>query len=147
MLRLRHIQYFVTASEQGSFRKAAALLNIQESAVSRRIRDLEDRLGASLFHRHPGGVSLTVAGQRQAKALAQIYRPDPSEQASTSGEHPVLLVVGHTDATGSADHNQALSERRAQAMGRVLAQAGIDPSDIYFQGAGASRPHSFFSSD
>lgn len=64
MLRLRHIQYFVTASEQGSFRKAATLLNIQESAVSRRIRDLEDRLGASLFHRHPGGVSLTVAGQR-----------------------------------------------------------------------------------
>lgn len=64
MFRLRHIQYFVTASEQGSFRKAAALLHIQESAVSRRIRDLEDRLGASLFHRHPGGVSLTVAGQR-----------------------------------------------------------------------------------
>ena len=64
MLRLRHIHYFVTASEQGSFRKAAALLHIQESAVSRRIRDLEDRLGASLFHRHPGGVSLTVAGQR-----------------------------------------------------------------------------------
>ena len=64
MLRLRHMQYFVTASEQGSFRKAAVLLHIQESAVSRRIRDLEDRLGASLFHRHPGGVSLTVAGQR-----------------------------------------------------------------------------------
>jgi outer membrane protein OmpA-like peptidoglycan-associated protein len=83
---------------------------------------------------------LTVAGLRQAKALAQIYRPDPSEQASTSGEHPVLLVVGHSDATGSADHNQALSERRAQAMGRVLAQAGIDPRNIYFQGAGASRP-------
>ena len=64
MIRLRHIQYFVTAAEQGSFRKAATLLNIQESAVSRRIRDLEDRLGASLFHRHSGGVSLTVAGQR-----------------------------------------------------------------------------------
>lgn len=64
VLRLRHIQYFVEASEQGSFRKAAILLNIQESTVSRRIRDLEDRLGASLFHRHHGGVSLTVAGQR-----------------------------------------------------------------------------------
>ncbi len=83
---------------------------------------------------------LTVSGLRQAKALAQIYRPDPSEQASTSGVHPVLLVVGHTDATGAADYNQALSERRAQAMGRVLAQAGIDPRNIYFQGAGASRP-------
>ena len=83
---------------------------------------------------------LTVTGLRQAQALAQIYRPDPSEQASTSDAHPVLLVVGHTDATGSADYNQALSERRAQAMGRVLAQAGIDARNIYFQGAGASRP-------
>jgi DNA-binding transcriptional LysR family regulator len=64
MIELRHLQYFVTASEQGSLRKAALLLNIQESAVSRRIRDLEDELGASLFHRHPGGVSLTGAGQR-----------------------------------------------------------------------------------
>jgi outer membrane protein OmpA-like peptidoglycan-associated protein len=83
---------------------------------------------------------LTLSGLRQAKALAQIYRPDASEQASTSGVHPVLLVVGHTDATGAADYNQALSERRAEAMGRVLAQAGIDPRNIYFQGAGASRP-------
>ncbi|MFD2497598.1 LysR family transcriptional regulator [Rhizorhabdus histidinilytica] len=64
MIELRHIQYFVSASEHGSFRKAATFLNIQESAVSRRIRDLEDRLGASLFHRHPGGVALTMAGQR-----------------------------------------------------------------------------------
>lgn len=64
MIELRHIHYFVAAVEQGSFRKGARLLNIQESAVSRRIRDLEDRLGASLFHRHSGGVALTVAGQR-----------------------------------------------------------------------------------
>lgn len=64
MIELRNIHYFVTAAEHGSFRKAAAFLNIQESAVSRRIRDLEDRLGASLFHRHSGGVSLTVAGER-----------------------------------------------------------------------------------
>ena len=49
MIELRHINYFVVASEQGSFRKAATLLSIQASAVSRRIRDLEDQLGASLF--------------------------------------------------------------------------------------------------
>lgn len=45
MLRSRHIQNYVTASVQGNFRKASALLHIQESAVSWRIRDLEDRLG------------------------------------------------------------------------------------------------------
>ncbi len=76
MIELRHIRYFVAASEHGSFRKAAHALGIRESAVSRRIRDLEDELGASLFHRHNGGVSLTQAGQhfllRARKALRQI---------------------------------------------------------------------------
>jgi len=76
MIEIRHIRYFVAASEHGSFRKAANALGIQGSAVSRRIRDLEDKLGASLFHRHRGGVSLTQAGQhflhRARKALRQI---------------------------------------------------------------------------
>ncbi len=47
---------------------------VQESSISRRIRDLEDQLGASLFHRHNGGVCLTLAGQhflRQARAAMQ----------------------------------------------------------------------------
>lgn len=75
-VRLNQLRYFVSAVDHGSFRKAAAALGIQESSVSRRIRDLEDELGASLFMRHAGGVRLTVAGQeflRNARhALRQI---------------------------------------------------------------------------
>lgn len=63
MLELRQIRYFLAAAEHGSFLKAASALEIQESAISRRIRDLEDELGASLFQRHNGGVCLTLAGQ------------------------------------------------------------------------------------
>ncbi|WP_118137611.1 LysR family transcriptional regulator [Oceanicella sp. SM1341] len=63
-IELRHLRYFVAAAEQGSFRKAAKALGMQESAVSRRLRDLEDMLGASLFQRRTTGVLLTVAGQR-----------------------------------------------------------------------------------
>ncbi|MCG2842256.1 LysR family transcriptional regulator [Sandaracinobacter sp. RS1-74] len=63
-IELRHLRYFVTAAEHGSFRKAGAALGIQQSALSRRIHDLEDRIGASLFHRHSGGVRLTFAGKR-----------------------------------------------------------------------------------
>lgn len=61
---LRHLRYFVAAGDYGSFRKAADGLGVQESAISRRIRDLEDQIGASLFIRHAGGVALTLAGQR-----------------------------------------------------------------------------------
>ena len=64
MITLRQQEYFVVVSEHGSFRKAASALQVNESAVSRSIRDLEDRLGASLFQRHSAGVFLTMAGQR-----------------------------------------------------------------------------------
>ncbi|WP_372353406.1 LysR family transcriptional regulator [Rhizobium sp. BT-175] len=71
-VEIRHLRYFVAVSEHGSFRKAGAALDIEPSAISRRIRDLEDRIGASLFHRHSGGVSPTVAGQRFLRyALAE----------------------------------------------------------------------------
>jgi DNA-binding transcriptional LysR family regulator len=63
-IELRHLRYFLAAAEHGSFRKAAAALNVQESAISRRIRDLEDEIGVALFIRHHGGVHLTHAGQR-----------------------------------------------------------------------------------
>lgn len=62
-IELRHLRYFLAAAEHGSFRKAGIALAVQESAISRRVRDLEDRLGASLFLRHNGGVKLTMAGQ------------------------------------------------------------------------------------
>lgn len=73
-IELRHLRYFVAAVEHGSFRKAGAALGIQESAVSRRIRDLEDCLGASLFNRHHGGVSLTTAGQRFLRRACNVIR-------------------------------------------------------------------------
>lgn len=69
-IEIRHLWYFVTAAEQGSFRKAGSALGICQSAISRRIRDLEDEVGVSLFHRCPNGVLLTYAGEiflRRAK--------------------------------------------------------------------------------
>ncbi|OQM76729.1 LysR family transcriptional regulator [Manganibacter manganicus] len=70
----RHLRYFLAAVEHGSFRKAAAALDVQESAISRRIRDLEDNIGASLFHRHSAGVRLTIAGEKFLPRAREIVR-------------------------------------------------------------------------
>lgn len=72
--RARHLRYFIAAAEHGSFRKAAAARDVQESAISRRVRDLEDELGASLFNRYNGGVRLTFAGERFLRRARQIVR-------------------------------------------------------------------------
>lgn len=63
-IELRHLRYFVVAAEHGSFRKAGVALERSPAAISRCIADLEDEIGASLFHRHTWGVSLTYAGER-----------------------------------------------------------------------------------
>lgn len=73
-IEFRHLRYFIAAAEHGSFRKAGAAIGVQEFAISRRIRDLEDRLGASLFHRHSAGVCLTHAGRRFLRRARQIIR-------------------------------------------------------------------------
>lgn len=73
---LRHLRYVIAAADNGSFRKAAIAIGVQESAISRRIRDLEDEIGAALFIRSSSGVKLTHAGQlfiaRARRALNQI---------------------------------------------------------------------------
>lgn len=49
--------------EQGSFHKAASVLGLKTSTLSRRIHELEDRIGVSLFERHRHGVRPTNAGK------------------------------------------------------------------------------------
>ncbi|MFC5422869.1 LysR family transcriptional regulator [Bosea eneae] len=61
---LKDLRTFVAVSEAGGFRRAAEYLGIEQSALSRRVRNLEDELGVSLFERHRGGVRLTRAGDR-----------------------------------------------------------------------------------
>jgi DNA-binding transcriptional LysR family regulator len=96
-LAFRQLQYFVAAAEHGSFRKAAAALEVQESAISRRIRDLEDHWGASLFQRHNGGVLLTLAGQqflRPARNALQQIRQGANDVAAIGRSENGLIRIG-----------------------------------------------------
>lgn len=51
-----------------------------------------------------------------------------------------LEVEGHTDAVGSDDYNQKLSENRAQAVRDYLIQQGIPDSSIVSRGLGKTQP-------
>lgn len=57
-------------------------------------------------------------------------------------EYPktVIQVAGHTDATGSDQYNQLLSERRAEAVARVLMQQGVDARRVVTRGYGEQYP-------
>ena len=78
-----------------------------------------------------GSAELSAKGRRQVTSLAEAF---------VGVSDTAILVVGHTDATGSAELNQALSERRAKVVARILEQQGIAAERLFFQGAGSSRP-------
>jgi LysR family glycine cleavage system transcriptional activator len=63
---LHAIQAFEAAARLGSFIQAAQELHLTPSAISHRIRSLEQWLGVSLFHRMQRTVVLTDAGRRFA---------------------------------------------------------------------------------
>ena len=51
-----------------------------------------------------------------------------------------ILLAGHTDATGSDEHNYALSRRRAQSVADYLATQNVDSVRIATEGYGKSQP-------
>lgn len=57
-------------------------------------------------------------------------------------ENPEISVEisGHTDNSGSAAYNVALSEKRAQAVNNYLIEAGIAPGRLVTKGYGSSQP-------
>src|SRR5690606_35320384 len=51
-----------------------------------------------------------------------------------------LIVEGHTDATGTEEYNQWLSEKRAESVKKYIADHGIQDNRITINGYGQTRP-------
>lgn len=74
--------------------------------------------------------------------LAPGARDSLDEMASVLNEYPKSAVViqGYTDSTGTEEHNQSLSERRAQAVKNYLVLRGVDEERMTALGFGESAP-------
>lgn len=62
-VEFRELRYALSVAKERSFTKAAARLNISQSAVSEQVRLLEDEIGFPLFRRTSHGVELTERGR------------------------------------------------------------------------------------
>lgn len=77
--------------------------------------------------------SATLRGdQPKLDEVAQALRSNPGIQN--------IVITGHTDRLGSVSYNQALSERRANAVKAYLANRGVESSRIQTQGKGEAEP-------
>jgi DNA-binding transcriptional LysR family regulator len=88
---------FLAVVDTGSFQNAADRLNVTQTAVSARIRSLEDELGRRVFVRNKAGARLTVPGKRflrHANALVQIWESARRQIALPSGRDHLISIGG-----------------------------------------------------
>ena len=92
LIELRLWRSFVVLADELNFRRAADRLGVSQPALTKQMKELEDRLGAVLFRREPRGVERTeaaVAALPGARALldaaARLERQVREAQDTTAG--------------------------------------------------------------
>ncbi|VXC48337.1 D-alanyl-D-alanine endopeptidase (fragment) [Pseudomonas sp. 9Ag] len=84
-MELRHLRCFVVVAEELHFARAAARLHIEQSPLSRIIKDLEYRLGVQLFERTTRRTRLTWAGTVLLEEARRIFAVVDQAKASVKG--------------------------------------------------------------
>jgi DNA-binding transcriptional LysR family regulator len=98
-MELHQLAYVVAVAEERSFTRAAAREHVAQPGVSAQIRRLERELGEPLFHRGPGPITLTAAGEavvphaRAALAAAAAVRVAVDEVSGLLRGRVALGVV------------------------------------------------------
>jgi LysR family transcriptional regulator, nitrogen assimilation regulatory protein len=62
-MEIRRLEYFVRIADLGSLARAATVLHVAQSALTRQMKLLEEELGVSLFSRSHRGMQLTEEGR------------------------------------------------------------------------------------
>lgn len=89
-MELRHLRYFVAVAEECHFGRAAERLQIEQSPLSRAVRELESDLGAQLFERTTRRTSITDAGRVLLEEARRIF------EALDQARHKVCAAAqGH----------------------------------------------------
>jgi outer membrane protein OmpA-like peptidoglycan-associated protein len=117
--------------------------------MDRQERDLNQRLvraeGASV-RRDENSLAITFRSDVLFDVDSASLKPGAYDEvnhvADVLNKYPETRVAvnGHTDSTGSEQHNHDLSERRAAAVKDALTRGGVNPIRITSIGFGESRP-------
>ena len=96
------------------------------------------RQGDDLILRMPSSVTFDVD---RWNVKPQFYTVlDDVGRTLSSYDQTYIDVLGHTDTTGSHEHNQGLSERRAASVADYLASRGVQPARMATRGFGETAP-------
>jgi DNA-binding transcriptional LysR family regulator len=122
---------FLAIVEAGSFVGAAERLNVTQTAVSARVRSLEEQLGRTVFTRTKAGAALTPAGEeflRFAPKLVQVWERARQQVAVPTGRRAVLAAGGELSLWNPLLLNWMVWMRRNASDVALRLQVGLPES-------------------
>jgi len=111
--RLENMDSFIRVVEAGSISGAADRLGVAKSAVSRRLKELEEHLGVELFHRTTRRMNLTDTGRSFYHQAVRILEDVLEAELATSQAHCTLkgsLKVALPSSFGRMHMGPAINE-------------------------------------
>lgn len=104
-MEIRLLRYFWAVAQEGNISRASRILNITQPTLSRQIKELEERIGAPLFHREKNRLSLTKDGYFLKERAEEILALDEKlEQAFSAQRNEQLsgtISIGCVEADNS----------------------------------------------
>ncbi|WP_411832926.1 LysR family transcriptional regulator [Pseudoxanthomonas mexicana] len=117
-MELRHLRCFVVLGEELNFTHAAERLHIEQSPLSRTIKELEEDLGVVLFDRNRMGTRLTAAGSVYLDEVRRVLAL--LEQA---GENVRAIATGYRGSLRIAISDGAIDPRLSEILARFREDA------------------------
>jgi len=114
-------------------------MDMQEEALKRDMKTASiERQGDQLVVKFQSAILFDV----DKAALKEDAKTELADLARVLKDYPdtVLVIEGHTDSTGSADHNKKLSAARAQTVADILAADGVERERLTRKGLGEDKP-------
>lgn len=121
--------------------------------MDQQAKELKQNIAGATVERVGEGIQVTFASGLLYDTDSDHIRADAATNlrslAASLGAYPNtdLLIVGHTDSTGTSAYNQLLSERRARAASDYLVDQGVSAGRMRTSGRGEAEPVTSNSTD
>ena len=141
MLDVDALRTFIAVHQSRSFSAAARVLNCTQPAVSVRVRLLERQLGAPLFDRLPGGITLSAAGQTllpyAERAIAALQDAEDAVRETLAGKRGrvSLAVVGTLAGSALTRALDRFASEYANVEVALRTARSVDVADLVRRGA------------
>lgn len=114
--------------------------------MDKQAKEIEEEVEGAEVTRIAEGIQITFKSSLLFDVDKATLRPESEvsldDFADIFNKYPEtdILIEGHTDSTGSDEHNLTLSRQRAQSVANYLAQRNVFPTRFTIMGYGESQP-------